>query len=124
MRRAREDELRFVGVSLDCADPNTLADFYLALLGGRVLWSNAGSVGLEVPGVTLVCQRVDDYRPPAWPRASIVHLDLSAGDRVDEPTERAIALGATLAEPQPDGRWRVLLDPAGHPFCITPFTPG
>ena len=25
---------RFVGVSLDCADPGALADFYLGLLGG------------------------------------------------------------------------------------------
>ena len=48
---------RFVGVSLDCADPGALADFYLGLLGG------------------------------------------------------------------PDPRWRVLLDPAGHPFCITSITP-
>jgi hypothetical protein len=34
----------------------------------------------------------------------------------------AVALGATLPE-QPDPRWWVLLDPAGHPFCPTPFAP-
>jgi hypothetical protein len=56
-----------------------------------------------------------------WPGASIVHLDLTAGD-LDAAKERAVALGATLPE-QPDPRWRVLLDPAGHPFCLTPFTP-
>ncbi|MGO4957953.1 VOC family protein [Luteococcus sp. Sow4_B9] len=35
--------------------------------------------------------------------------------------DRAISLGATLAEPQPEGsegKWIVLLDPAGHPFCL------
>ncbi|WP_307831855.1 VOC family protein [Prauserella cavernicola] len=32
-------------------------------------------------------------------------------------------LGATRAEHQSDPRWRVLLDPAGHPFCITTVTP-
>ena len=37
--------------------------------------------------------------------------------------ERAEALGARLADPQPDSRWRVLLDPAGHPFCITTVVP-
>ncbi|WP_307802408.1 VOC family protein [Cellulomonas fengjieae] len=41
----------------------------------------------------------------------------------DEPVERALALGAQLADPQPDERWRVLLDPAGHPFCITTVAP-
>ena len=25
----------------------------------------------------------------------------------------------SLAEPQPGGTWRVLLDPSGHPFCLT-----
>ncbi|WP_249667364.1 VOC family protein [Cellulomonas fengjieae] len=78
---------------------------------------------MQVPGLLLIPQRVEDYRPPAWPGASVVHLDLTAGDRLDEPVERALALGARLADPQPDERWRVLLDPAGHPFCITTVSP-
>lgn len=112
---------RLVAVSLDCPDPQQLADFYRALLGGRQLWAKASSVGVEVAGAVLVAQRVDSYVPPAWPGASIVHLDLTAED-LDAMAERAIALGATVPE-QPDPRWRVLLDPAGHPFCLTPFTP-
>jgi catechol 2,3-dioxygenase-like lactoylglutathione lyase family enzyme len=112
---------RLVAVSLDCADPQRLADFYRALLGGRQLWAKESSVGVEVPGAVLVPQRVDGYVPPVWPGTSIVHLDLTAGD-VDAVAERAVTLGATLPE-QPDPRWRVLIDPAGHPFCLTPFTP-
>jgi glyoxalase superfamily protein len=100
-----------------------LAEFYLELLGGELLWSKEGSVGLRVPGMTLVAQRVADYRPPAWPGASIVHLELSAGTDLDAPVERAVRLGATHADLQPDPRWRVLLDPAGHPFCITTLAP-
>jgi hypothetical protein len=69
----------------------------------------------------LIAQKVDGHVPPDWPRTSIVHLDLTADD-LDTTAERALALGATLPE-QPDPRWRVLLDPAGHPFCLTPFTP-
>jgi Glyoxalase-like domain len=88
-----------------------------------VLWSNEGSAGVRVPGLTLVAQRVDGYRPPQWPGSAIVHLDLSAGEDLDGPAERAVQLGATLVDPQPDPRWRVLLDPAGHPFCITTVTP-
>jgi glyoxalase superfamily protein len=30
----------------------------------------------------------------------------------------ATALGATLAVAQPQDNVRVLLDPAGHPFCL------
>jgi catechol 2,3-dioxygenase-like lactoylglutathione lyase family enzyme len=116
-------ELRFVGVSLDCADPTALAQFYLELLGGRLVWSRPHSAAVQVPGLLLVAQRVADYRPPAWPGSSIVHLDLSAGDQIEEPGRRALALGARTAEPQPDPRWKVLLDPAGHPFCITTLAP-
>jgi hypothetical protein len=112
---------RLVGISLDCADPQRLADFYLALLGGRPLWAKESSAAIEVPGAVLVAQRVDDYVPPSWPGTAIVHLDLTADDLVAT-AEQAVALGATLPE-QPDPRWRVLLDPAGHPFCLTPFTP-
>jgi len=112
---------RLVAISLDCPDPQRLADFYRELLGGRQLWAKEFSVGIEVPGAVLVAQRVQDYLAPAWPGTSIVHLDLTADD-LDGVAERAVALGATVPE-QPDARWRVLLDPAGHPFCLTPFVP-
>lgn len=32
--------------------------------------------------------------------------------------ERVIALGATLAEWQPQEHVRVMLGPVGHPFCL------
>ena len=36
----------------------------------------------------------------------------------------ALALGATRADEQPNpDHWRVLIDPAGHPFCITTLIP-
>ncbi|NAZ82783.1 VOC family protein [Kineococcus sp. R8] len=112
---------RLVGISLDCSDPQRLADFYLAMLGGRQLWATRSSVGVDVPGAVLIAQKVDGYVPPAWPGASIIHLDLTAED-LDAAATRAVALGATLPE-QPDPRWHVLLDLAGHPFCLTPFVP-
>ena len=116
-------DLLIAGVSLDCADPAELAEFYLRMLGGHLLWSRPTSVGVQVPGLLLILQRVNNYRPPAWPDAAIVHLDLTAGHHLDEPVARVVALGARLADPQPDPRWKVLLDPAGHPFCITTFAP-
>ena len=118
-----DPEIRFVGVSLDCADPSELAEFYLQLLGGRLLWSRPSSVGVQTPGLLLIPQRVADYEPPSWPGSSIVHLDLTAGAELVLAERRAVTLGAQIVEPQPDPRWRVLLDPAGHPFCITTMAP-
>jgi len=118
-----EPEVHVVGVSLDCADPAELAEFYLGLLGGRLLWSRPTSVGVQTPGLLLIPQRVADYRPPSWPGSSVVHLDLTAGTELEAAERRAVTLGARAVDPQPDPRWRVLLDPAGHPFCITTVTP-
>jgi hypothetical protein len=69
-----------------------------------------------------VAQRVADYTRPRWPGTAIVHLDLTAGAELAAPTALALSLGALEAPHQPDARWRVLLDPAGHPFCITTLT--
>lgn len=116
--------IRVGAVSLDCADHAGLATFYVALLGGTLLWSHEHASAVDVGGLVLVPQQVDGHRPPEWPGHSVVHLDLTVdADDLDPQTERALALGALLADPQPDPRWRVLLDPAGHPFCLTPFEP-
>ena len=62
--------MRLVAVSLDCADPQQLADFYRMLLGGLQLWAKESSVGVEVPGAVLVAQRLEGYVAPMWPGAS------------------------------------------------------
>ncbi|MGH3097799.1 MAG: VOC family protein [Streptosporangiales bacterium] len=115
--------LQVVAVSLDCADHRELAGFYVRLLEGTLLWTHEKAAAIESGGVVLVMQRIEDYQPPVWPGASIVHLDLHGGAPLEQLERRAIALGAQSAQTQPDSRWRVLFDPAGHPFCITPFTP-
>lgn len=123
MERPRP-ELVITGVSLDCADPRVLADFYLRLLGGTQLWAGDNAAAVRAGTVVLIAQRVDDHRRPSWPGSSIVHLDLGSADfDLDQQTAFALECGATRPEQQPDPRWTVLLDPAGHPFCLTPFTP-
>jgi len=50
-----------------------------------------------------------------------MHLDVSVTDL--EHAVVAAALGAAQATHQPHpALWRVLLDPAGHPFCLTTAT--
>lgn len=114
-------ELR--GVTLDCADPQTLAAFYSALTGMHELFSSDEFVALTGgSGCDLGFQRVDGYRAPQWPGQDVpqqFHLDLRADD-LDAAEALALKLGAAKPDHQPgDGRWRVLLDPAGHPFCLT-----
>ncbi|WP_406230110.1 VOC family protein [Nocardia sp. NBC_01009] len=118
------EPLQLAGISLDCDNPEALARFYIELLGGRLLWNNDGSAGIRIPsGLTMIAQKVADYTAPSWPGTSIVHLDLAADTDLDQCQLRALRIGAKPAPTQPDPRWRVLLDPAGHPFCITTCTP-
>jgi hypothetical protein len=53
------------------------------------------------------------------------HLDCAVEDsaQLDELETRAVAIAArrATAQPRPDV-WRVALDPAGHPFCLTSVT--
>lgn len=121
---AKNSRVRLLGISLDCASPSELGLFYTELLDGQALWSDDTSMGIRLTdGSTLVAQAVDDYSPPPWPNHAVVHLDFSAGASLDDSVARAVALGATLHPDQPDDRWRVLLDPAGHPFCFTTMEP-
>ena len=47
----------------------------------------------------------------------MMHFDFQVGD-LESAVEDAVALGARLAGEQPQEDVRVLLDPAGHPFCL------
>ncbi len=117
---------RLAAVSLDTSDPAELATFYRQLLDLEAVFESEDFVALKGAGVLLTMQRVDDHRTPDWPTGSVpkqLHLELAVDD-LDEAEARALAIGAVKADvqPQPDG-WRVLLDPAGHPFCITTLIP-
>jgi hypothetical protein len=46
-----------------------------------------------------------------------VHLDLEVDD-LEQAVAYAVEVGAEEAAYQPQDRVRVMLDPAGHPFCL------
>jgi hypothetical protein len=100
---------RYPSVVLDCPDPVVLGTFYGAMLDWSVEsspdWADA---------------RVDSYTPPDWPGQELpqqMHLDVVVDD-LDAGEEAVVALGATKHPHQPGTRFRVFLDPAGHPFCL------
>lgn len=117
---------RLAGVSLDAADPARLAEFYRRLLDLEVLFETSDFVALRGAGILVTTQRVDGHVPADWPSGPVpkqLHLELAVDD-LDAAESTAVALGATAAAEQPDpDRWRVLIDPAGHPFCITTLIP-
>jgi Glyoxalase-like domain len=75
---------------------------------------------------TPVGMRVHDYAPPSWPDGppyQQMHIDVAVDD-LDAAVTAAVALGATEAAVQPaPQQWRVLLDPVGHPFCLSTVRP-
>ncbi|MDL4776920.1 MULTISPECIES: VOC family protein [Thermomonosporaceae] len=112
----------FIAVNIDCPEPPVLAAFYRDITGGEVTYEQEDYAATVLPGgVTLYFQKVADHRPPQWPDADHpqqFHLDFYVDD-LDKAEASALEDGATKPafQPGPDA-WRVLADPAGHPFCL------
>jgi len=109
---------------LDTPDPRRLAAFYAELLGWHTAEDSPGWVVLRpaAGGVGLSFQRDPGHARPTWPaergkQRMQLHLDIEVDDLRAE-VDRAVGLGASVADAQPQEHVRVLLDPAGHPFCL------
>jgi catechol 2,3-dioxygenase-like lactoylglutathione lyase family enzyme len=121
--------VRWAGVCLDCADAQELAGFYSRLLGWPVTARDgSGWVQIRDPAgdVSLNFQAEDWYVPPVWPEqpgapAKMLHFEIQVDD-METAVADAVAAGARIAPQQPENRdpcrLRVMLDPAGHPFCL------
>ena len=109
---------------LDAPDPRALADFYQRLLGWSLQQPDPDWVVLKPPhgGPGLSFQREEIYVRPLWPAAQgdqqmMSHLDIAVDD-LDAAVAWAVEAGAEQADHQPQDDVRVMLDPAGHPFCL------
>jgi catechol 2,3-dioxygenase-like lactoylglutathione lyase family enzyme len=109
---------------LGTPDPKGLALFYQRLLGWPIGTDEPDWVTLRpgggVPGLSF--QLEAEHLPPVWPGGAgdqqmQLHLDIEVVD-LAAACEQAVAAGAILADFQPQADVRVLLDPAGHPFCL------
>ena len=128
---------RLASTVLGTPDPPGLAEFYRSLLGWRyrdedheddptwiVIKPPDDSPGDPRTGLSF--QLEAQHVPPEWPAGPVdqqmqLHLDIGVDD-LEAAVARAEELGATQAAHQPQDDVRVLLDPAGHPFCL--FAPG
>jgi catechol 2,3-dioxygenase-like lactoylglutathione lyase family enzyme len=108
---------------LDCPDHNALIDFYVKLLNGERIWNPDDEYAAmrAADGFVIGTQRVDGYQAPTWPtqeRGQQLHMDLAVDD-LDAAKAHAEACGATVAyEPDGSASHVVMIDPAGHPFCL------
>jgi hypothetical protein len=109
-------------VVLDTPDPEALAAFWAAVVGGKPTRWYDGWWTLEPPphGQRLSFQRSEEPPGPG------VHVDVLVTD-LGAAHDRVVALGAELLaerwspRPDEDGRpvpWRVYRDPDGHAFCL------
>lgn len=119
---------RWTGVAIDCHDADVVADFYAALLGWEVTGRDDGWAQLRDPerGIGLNIQAEPNYVAPVWPERDgdpqkQLHFEILVTD-VDAAAAVVLANGGSEASWQPPDRdrdrLRVMLDPAGHPFCL------
>lgn len=113
-----ENAVTLAALNFDCDNVPHLVEFYHHLLGGTIEhfpeWSNLHRDGK----LLLSFQHAEGYQPPTWPtqeRGQQMHIDFHSDNR-DESVREAIAVGAQLQVIHTN--FSVLLDPAGHPFCI------
>ncbi|MGB0098924.1 MAG: VOC family protein [Nocardioides sp.] len=127
---------RLTEISVDCADPARLADFWCAVLGYAVLDATDDliEIGPDRGSDTALLETV--RREPLAPTIFFarvpegktaknrVHVDVSPVDATQaEEVARLEALGATRADvgQGADGHpvsWVVMADPEGNEFCV------
>lgn len=126
-------QIKMYSFTLDCKDPHKLAQFYAALLHWNIAFHNEefacigapGAYQGAYPGITF--QKNSDYTPPVWPaeqkaQQQMAHMDFAVND-LEQAVQHALSCGATIAPQQFSDGWRVMFDPAGHPFCLCELKP-
>lgn len=121
-------QIKLYAFTVDCPDPYALARFYATLLKWEVPFHDDDWACAAPPGVAqgaypgILFERNPAYAPPVWPEApgaqqQMAHLDFAVRD-LEAAVQYAVQCGAAEAETQFSDGWRVMLDPAGHPFCL------
>ncbi len=119
-----QPKMRLSATVLNAPNPRALGAFYARLLGWTIVENEEEWVMIRPPGggPGLSFQIESIYVPPMWPAAPgkqqmQLHLDIAVED-LEAAVGWARDAGATVADYQPQEHVRVMLDPAGHPFCL------
>ena len=116
--------------ALDCDNPVELAHFYSKITAYKVQPFDEGETAETCEWLELLdendrtkmaFQKIENYQRPTWPSGGLpqqAHMDFHAKD-LDIAERQILAIGGRKADHQVrPHRFRVFLDPAGHPFCI------
>ena len=109
-----------IGLVLDCADPDKLAEFW----GPALDYVSLGTFGSYValfpngrPGPKLLLQRVEEAKAVK----NRMHFDIEVPD-IEAESARLVALGATRVSEGPcsehGSTWLLMTDPEGNEFCV------
>jgi predicted enzyme related to lactoylglutathione lyase len=109
-----------IGLVLDCADPEALAEFWAPALD----YVSAGTFGSYValfpngrPGPKLLLQRVEEPKSVK----NRMHFDIEVPD-IEAEAARLVALGATKVCDAPcsehGSTWLLMTDPEDNEFCV------
>ncbi|WP_214107164.1 VOC family protein [Acrocarpospora catenulata] len=109
-----------IAVTLDCAEPRRLAEFYSKITGFEVQYAEDEYAGIGDGTTMFFFQRVPDRKPSSWPGPDKqMHLDFRVPD-VAKAVAEYLELGATKPEFQPGDGYVTLADPEGHLFDVCP----
>ncbi|ROO84141.1 hypothetical protein EDD29_1658 [Actinocorallia herbida] len=113
--------LKLAAVTVDCAEPRSLARWWADALGGEIVADYEVYVAVAGAGGVLSFQKV----PAPTPGKNRIHVDFGAADRTAE-VARLIALGAVEVGTHTFGdlTWTVLADPDGNRFCVSEESSG
>ncbi|MCS0599913.1 VOC family protein [Streptomyces sp. LP11] len=105
-------------ITVDCAEPRELAQWWATALGGEISQDYGDFVMVRAEPVAMGFQRVAEERQVK----NRVHVDFAANPglgRAGE-VERLVGLGASVVgeHSAPGLTWTVLQDPAGNEFCV------
>lgn len=123
-----ELQIKMYSFTVDSKEPHELAKFYGVLLKWEVMLMGEEWACVYAPGTnqgsypSILFQKNPEYKPPVWPekpeaQQQMAHLDFAVND-LEKAVQYAILCGATMANEQFSDDWRVMFDPAGHPFCL------
>lgn len=121
-------KIKMYAFTIDCENPYELAEFYAKLLKWEIPFYDDDFACVGAPGTNqgaypgILFQRNSEYKPPVWPTSpeaqqQMAHMDFAVNN-LEEAVQYAVHCGATVASAQFSDDWKVMLDPAGHPFCL------
>ncbi|HET9731892.1 MAG TPA: VOC family protein [Acidimicrobiales bacterium] len=111
---------RLACICIDALDPRPVADFWVAVLGWRVVEESADGISLGPPDRDMPTLDILAVPEPKQVKNRL-HLDLRAdGTTFEDEVVRLEGLGARRVDigQSPDVTWVVFADPEGNEFCL------